>query len=39
MDGEPLGEVTRLELRHVPDVLDLVLPVGSPALGAADAGR
>jgi len=39
MDGEPLGEVTRLELRHVPDILDLVLPVGSPALGASDAGR
>ena len=34
MDGEPLGEVTRLELRHVPEVLDLVLPVASPALGA-----
>ncbi|MCU1498856.1 MAG: putative lipid kinase, partial [Acidimicrobiales bacterium] len=27
VDGDYLGEITRLELRHVPDILDLVLPV------------
>jgi diacylglycerol kinase family enzyme len=27
LDGDHLGEVDRVELRHVPDVLDLVLPV------------
>jgi len=26
VDGDHLGDVTRLDLRHVPDVLDLVLP-------------
>jgi diacylglycerol kinase family enzyme len=28
LDGDYLGEIERIELRHVPDVLDLVLPVG-----------
>jgi diacylglycerol kinase family enzyme len=28
VDGDYLGEIGRIELRHVPDVLDLVLPVG-----------
>lgn len=28
IDGDYLGEIERIELRHVPDVLDLVLPVG-----------
>ena len=27
VDGDYLGEITRLELRHVPDVMDLVVPV------------
>ena len=27
VDGDFLGEITRLELRHVPDILDLVVPV------------
>jgi diacylglycerol kinase family enzyme len=28
IDGDHLGEIGRIELRHEPDVLDLVLPVG-----------
>ncbi len=28
VDGDYLGEITRLELRHVPEVMDLVMPVG-----------
>jgi len=28
LDGDYLGEIDRIELRHEPDVLDLVLPVG-----------
>lgn len=28
VDGDYLGEIERIELRHVPDVMDLVLPVG-----------
>ena len=27
IDGDYLGEITRVELRHEPEVLDLVLPV------------
>ena len=27
VDGDYLGEITRLELRHVPDIMDLVVPV------------
>ena len=27
LDGDYLGEVERIELRHVPDIMDLVLPV------------
>lgn len=30
VDGDYLGEITRLELRHVPDVMDLVVPVDYP---------
>lgn len=30
VDGDYLGEITRLELRHVPDVMDLVVPVDPP---------
>jgi diacylglycerol kinase family enzyme len=29
VDGDYLGEVTRVELRHEPDVLDLVMPAPS----------
>ncbi|CAN5755495.1 diacylglycerol kinase family protein [soil metagenome] len=29
VDGDFLGEITRLELRHVPEALDLVLPVAT----------
>jgi diacylglycerol kinase family enzyme len=28
VDGDHLGDTERLEIRHVPDVLDLVLPLG-----------
>lgn len=28
LDGDYLGEIRRLRFRHVPDVIDLVLPVG-----------
>ncbi len=28
VDGDYLGEIDRIEFRHVPDALDLVLPVG-----------
>ncbi len=31
VDGDYLGEINRLELRHVPHVMDLVVPVASPA--------
>lgn len=31
VDGEYLGETTRLELRHEPSVLDLVVPHNTPA--------
>ncbi|MCU1454378.1 MAG: putative lipid kinase [Acidimicrobiales bacterium] len=31
VDGDFIGQVTRLELRHEPAVLDLVLPADSPA--------
>jgi len=31
VDGDHLGDVERLHLRHEPDVLDLVVPVGDPA--------
>jgi diacylglycerol kinase family enzyme len=27
VDGDHLGEITRLELRHVPEIMDLVVPV------------
>ena len=27
LDGDYLGEIDRIELRHVPDIIDLVLPV------------
>ena len=27
VDGDYLGEITRLEFRHVPDIMDLVMPV------------
>ena len=30
VDGDYLGEITRLELRHVPDIMDLVVPVPEP---------
>ena len=30
IDGDFLGETTRVELRHEREVLDLVLPVGHP---------
>ncbi|MEZ5182617.1 MAG: diacylglycerol kinase family protein [Acidimicrobiales bacterium] len=28
IDGDFLGEIDRIDLRHVPDIIDLVLPVG-----------
>ena len=28
VDGDYLGDTERLEFRHVPDILDLVLPLG-----------
>lgn len=28
IDGDFLGEIDRMELRHVPEIMDLVLPVG-----------
>ncbi|MBX3285036.1 MAG: diacylglycerol kinase family lipid kinase [Actinobacteria bacterium] len=31
VDGDYLGEIARVELRHVPDVMDLVMPVDAPA--------
>ncbi len=31
VDGDYLGEIARLELRHVPHVMDLVMPVDAPA--------
>jgi diacylglycerol kinase family enzyme len=30
LDGDYLGELDRIELRHVPDIIDLVLPVEPP---------
>jgi hypothetical protein len=30
LDGDHLGDIDRIELRHIPEILDLVLPV-SPA--------
>lgn len=30
VDGDYLGEVDRIELRHVPDIIDLVLPTPTP---------
>jgi diacylglycerol kinase family enzyme len=35
VDGDYLGEIDRLELRHAPDAITLVVPAGSPALVAA----
>jgi len=32
VDGDHLGEIERLELRHVPDILDLVRPVETSAV-------
>ena len=29
VDGDFLGEITRIELRHEPEVMDLVVPVAS----------
>ncbi|HEX2575310.1 MAG TPA: diacylglycerol kinase family protein [Aquihabitans sp.] len=29
VDGDYLGEIARLELRHVPEIMDLVVPVGT----------
>ncbi len=31
VDGDHLGDIDRLEFRHVPEIMDLVLPVDSPA--------
>ena len=31
VDGDHLGDIARLELRHVPDIMDLVMPVDAPA--------
>ena len=31
IDGDYLGEIARIEFRHVPEAMDLVLPVGSSA--------
>ncbi len=35
VDGDHLGEITRLELRHVPEVMDLVVPVAADGAGAS----
>jgi len=32
VDGDHVGEATAIEVRHQPDALDLVMPLGSPAL-------
>jgi diacylglycerol kinase family enzyme len=37
VDGDYLGETERLELRHAPDIITLVVPEGSPALIARPA--
>jgi diacylglycerol kinase family enzyme len=31
VDGDHLGDAEELHFRHVPDALDLVVPLGSPA--------
>ena len=33
VDGDHLGEATTLSVRHVPDALDLVVPLASAAFG------